>query len=242
MTTYKLLKSGIKSRSDMKELMDEENVDTDKLFRTLKQFKTVNRFFSGIHRVLSKTVLHYLRKNPSTHVISIIDLGSGGCDIPFWLINQCRRMKQPIEVCAVDHDKRIISHIQQTCLRVPELTFKLSSAKDALMEKEYDFVISNHFLHHLKNDEIGELLQLMNKKSRIGYVCNDLRRSRIALLQFALVAPILFRSSLTVVDGLRSICRGFTPKELNRWTTQLTPTPQVSRVFPAHLCISKIKE
>lgn len=228
-------------RSFVPELMEGRDVDEKELFRTLEQFRTINRFFSGIHGLLNKVLLNYIRKHPSPSGYSIIDLGTGGCDIPLWLIGQCRRMGQPVRITGIDQDPRVIAYIKRTVPSIPELTVCQATAHEALLNETYDFILSNHFLHHLCDREIPSVLRLMHTRSRIGYICNDLRRSRLALLLFAIIAPVLFKNSLTTTDGIRSIRKGFRFQELRAFTSELIPSPVLRAVIPYHLCLYHMK-
>jgi hypothetical protein len=52
------------------------------------------------------------------------------------------------------------------------------------------------------------------QRSRRGIVMSDLVRSYIPLLAFPLIQPIFARNYLTRHDGLLSIRRAYTPREL----------------------------
>lgn len=228
-------------RSQSPELMDRDDVNEKELFRTLDQFKNVNRYFSGIHGVLTKVFLKYMKENPRSEAYTVLDLGAGGCDIPIWLIKKCRKLRQPVKVVGVDHDQRTVSYVKPRVYDFPELSVVHSTARKALGEKRYDFIISNHFLHHLSDKELPQLICEIHSGSRIGYILNDLCRKRSAVLQFSLIAPLIFRDSFTVRDGLKSIYRGFTRSEIRSLAESLNPRPVIKTVFPAHICLYQLK-
>ncbi|MFP4013736.1 MAG: methyltransferase domain-containing protein [Chitinispirillaceae bacterium] len=230
-----IFESEMRFRSQLPELMDMKGIDENELFATLDQFRTVNRFFSGIHGVLEKVLIGYMKKHPRPQAYTILDLGAGGCDIPLWIIGRCRRMGQPVQVIAADHDQRVVSYVKKKHNGCSELSVIHTTAENALESLVFDFVISNHFLHHLSDFQLPAVIEKIHSRSKIGYVCNDICRSRMALLHYSLVAPIFFRNSLTVRDGLSSIRKGFTIGEIRRFLDPLVPSPEIRRVFPAHI-------
>lgn len=232
----------LRFRSQSPELMDMSGTDENELFATLDQFRIVNRFFSGIYGVLEQFLIGYMKKHHRSEEYTILDLGAGGCDIPLWIIGRCRRMGQPVRVTGADHDQRVVSYVKRKHSGCPELSVVHATAEKALESRVFDFVISNHFLHHLSDSQLPGIIQKIHSRSGIGYICNDLCRSRIAMLQFSLVAPILFHNSLTLRDGLSSIRKGFTMDEIRRLLEPLVPSPVIRKVFPAHICFFRLKK
>ena len=78
----------------------------------------------------------------------------------------------------------------------------------------YDFVLSNHVLHHLEDDDVHALCLAAAQAARHKVIFNDIHRQRLAYTLFTTTMPLLFRNSFVVEDGGLSIQRSFTPLEL----------------------------
>ena len=88
-------------RADLTERMDEPDCCETMLFRTLDQFRLVNRAFSRYTTLLNRYVGQEMCKAPEREYC-LIDLGAGGCDIARWLTRQTRRRHLRLRVLAVD--------------------------------------------------------------------------------------------------------------------------------------------
>jgi len=75
-------------------------------------------------------------------------------------------------------------------------------------------VLSNHVLHHLGAAELGALLVDSERLSRSVVLHGDIERHPLAYLGFGLGTWPFFRRSYIRVDGLTSIRRSFTYREL----------------------------
>ncbi len=72
--------------------------------------------------------------------------------------------------------------------------------------------------------------------TRKALVVNDLRRARVPLVFARLVFPWIFRSSVSVQDGLTSIRRAFTPGDLrDAFAAAGLSRVEIRRVFPYRL-------
>lgn len=79
----------------------------------------------------------------------------------------------------------------------------------------FDFVVSNHLLHHLSEREVAGLC---HDSAALGAIVlhNDIARADLAYLGFALLTGPFFRGSLITPDGLTSVRRAYTRPELRR--------------------------
>jgi hypothetical protein len=81
----------------------------------------------------------------------------------------------------------------------------------------FDFVFSNHLLHHLAWDDIKIFLDGIIAQTRLAFVMNDLKRSSWAYLGFTIFSGLLTHRSYHFYDGRLSIRRGFLPEELRQF-------------------------
>jgi hypothetical protein len=103
----------------------------------------------------------------------------------------------------------------------------------------FDFVFSNHFLHHLDWDEIRAFLDSILPRTRIAFLMNDLKRSRWAYVGFTIFSGLLTRRSYHFNDGRLSIKRAFLPEEFRSFLQKNFPDRPIKVVetYPARLVL-----
>jgi hypothetical protein len=79
-----------------------------------------------------------------------------------------------------------------------------------------DYFISCLFLHHLSPEGVIDLLARTFGAARCGIVMSDIVRGRLPVIGFKLGQPLFARSFLTRHDGVVSIRRAYTPRELRQ--------------------------
>jgi len=78
-----------------------------------------------------------------------------------------------------------------------------------------DLTISAMTLHHLEPDAGVQYLAEMDRAARVGFVVNDLVRSRIAHWVVWLITRFITRSAISRHDGPLSVKRSYTPREVS---------------------------
>lgn len=213
------------------ERMDDPDCSQSELENTYRQFSTINSLISQWRRIYRKVISPYARKNNKT---SILDIGFGGGDIPIKLARWATEDDLNLQITAVDPDQRAF-YFAQKLDRPKNVEFLNASTADLdAGDQQFDFVISNHLLHHLSKSELHEMLTQSKKLSRRAVIFNDIRRSDIGYLLFKLFAGPVFRSSFITQDGLTSIKRSYTYSEL----VDAVPRDwEVRKLFPFRLLL-----
>lgn len=228
--------SDLKTRSSASEIMDSSDCDLFMLHRTVNQFKYINMYLGGIRPLLQRTLLSHM-KSLGKDNYTILDLGAGGCDIPVWLSRTALKQSIRLVIYCIDNDRRIASFAARNCRGIEGIEIVVGDVFDVLTEYEADYLISNHFLHHLSDEDIIRLLKIINTKSKYGFIINDLLRSRVSLFFFFMICPLFFRNSFTLRDGLQSITRGFKAEELKKFRNVAGVDSAISYVSPGHICM-----
>lgn len=200
------------SRSREIERMDRPDAPEDRLFRTLGQFEIINRVFTRNRGAMETFILSAMRRAPGRRY-RLADLGSGGCDLPRWLIRRCRREGLHLRVRAIELDPRIRRFASAANAEYPEIEVVAADALDADAWGRPDFIFANHLLHHLEDDVIVRMLGLL-ETSGARYILSDIQRSRWAAVPYAVLVGLLFHGGFLLEDGLASIRRGFHRHEL----------------------------
>jgi 2-polyprenyl-3-methyl-5-hydroxy-6-metoxy-1,4-benzoquinol methylase len=247
----------LRQRATAAELMDDPDSDEQALRRTLQQFSMINRLLTGMRPVVRREVLGRMEALIASGAVerdyqfTVLDAGAGGCDIPCWLIGEASRRGISLRVIAVDADERVVSYARQaaeSCISAGTLDLIHGSALEfpgeflgESPEKAVDFIMANHFLHHLSDHEIAQFLRTAVERCRYGVIINDIARSRISLIGYWLLTLVTFRNSFARYDGMLSIMKGFRRRELlTIAATSISPekgTVHVTRAFPGRLIL-----
>lgn len=205
----------MKERLYQAELMDEAGCNEKKLNRTIRQFGLLNALFSAAVPLFRKHILPVM-KTQRDREWTILDLGAGGGDIDRALVRLVRRQGLKVRITALDLDEKIVGWARDLCQNYPEITVVQGSAFDLTSLGMFDFVISNHMLHHLSFDQVSLVTANARAHSRFGYLLNDLRRSLWAYLGYTLFTALFVHRSFAFTDGRLSIRRGFLRHELEK--------------------------
>jgi len=216
---------------DAVEIMDDPHCDAETLRRTYANFRYVNAVVSGLRHTYRRDIRPRLSADAET---SLLDIGSGGGDVARSLARWAARDGLRLRVRAIDPDAR--AHAYATGRPpLPGLDFRRALSSDLVAAGErYDIVLSNHVLHHLDGAELGALLVDSERLSRGLVLHGDIERAPLAYLGFGLGTWPFFRRSYIRADGLTSIRRSFTWREL---TAVAPPGWSVHREVPYRLIL-----
>jgi len=221
-----------------REKMDRADADLGQLLRTIRQFQRINVLFSASRSLLREHFFPVMERAPR-RMYTLLDVGAGGCDIAVWIAREARKRDLTLEITALVNDARILPVAYRAVRDYPEIRIIEGNALDASRLGTFDFVFSNHFLHHLAWDEIGIFLQQVIDRTRIAFLMNDLKRSHWAYLGCTIFIGLLTRRSFAFYDGRLSIRRGFLPEELRDFVTRNFPGAgiQVAEASPARVLL-----
>lgn len=183
------------------ELLD-EGVSDEETIRSLGDLRFVNRWLGG-QRALLRTV------GPALSGVEhprILDVGCGSADLPAFLVRSL-----PQGAMAVGLDLKLL-HLRQA---PPEVRCVLADVRrPPFPPRSFDVVTVSLFLHHFDAPEVADVLRGLFALCRRALVVNDLRRAWVPYAFGRAVFPFVFRSPVSIADGLLSIRRAFIPREL----------------------------
>ncbi|MEX2571522.1 MAG: methyltransferase domain-containing protein [Gemmatimonadota bacterium] len=202
------------SRERRPELMDQPDADSGELAKSLHDLARVNRWLGGASTA-TRLVLD-LARNISEQPVTILDVGTGGADIPRKLIREARRVGLAVRILATDLHPATVAMAARATANSPEIAVQRADALDLpFTDAEFHFVTCCTTLHHFDRVEALQALREMDRVARYGVVVTDLARSRAALLGARLLAGTLWRDHpITRHDGPASVRAAFTPAEL----------------------------
>ena len=220
------------------ELMDRPDSPARLLRNTLRQFRWINRTLTPCHRLLCRHVLPRMRADRE-RAWTMLDIGSGGCDLPLWLVERCRRERLDLTVTCVDHDPRVVEFARQRVANHPEITLVYGDALSlaGIAPGGWDFIFSNHFLHHLSTPQIGNCLRQVVRACREQCIMSDLVRSRLSYWLYTAAAGAFLRNSFAYEDGRLSIRKSLTKHEAQLLVASdpALADLQVRSMFPGHI-------
>ena len=182
--------------------------------RSLTEVARLNALFGG-RRITLAHVKRLVSRMPARRRLTVLDVGTGSADIPLALVRWARRARRPIRVLALDRDWQTLGIARATAARYPEIV-PIQGDALALPVRPHavDVVISALTLHHLEPEAAVRFLAETDAAARVGFVVNDLARSRTAYVLVWLATRVFTRSRMSRHDGHLSVRRAYTPDEL----------------------------
>ena len=194
------------------ELLDVPASPSD-LEESLSDISRLNRYFGGSW--VTRSHLIRLLGEESRRPVTILDVGSGGADIPIRLVRWARRRGRRFRLIAVDRDRQILDVARLRAQAYPEIAFVQADGLHLPVRSGgVDAAISSLTLHHLEPDVAPHLLAEMSRISRIGFVVNDLIRSRVAYALVWVATRLFAWNRISRHDGPLSVLRAYTPGEI----------------------------
>ncbi len=224
-------------KPDLQELMDDPNCDSEKLKNTYRQFRTINKLLSKWELIYKKEIKPILKQQSGK--ARLLDIGFGGGDISLQLSELAAKDGFHLDITSIDSDSRSLEYIQT--LEIPSnIQFRHALSTDLVNEQvSYDFVISNHLLHHLDQPSFETICSEAKLLATKKVIFNDIERSDLGFIFFASLSKLFFRNSFISYDGRISIKRSYTFDEL----FQIAPDNwKVRRIIPYRLILIYEKE
>jgi 2-polyprenyl-3-methyl-5-hydroxy-6-metoxy-1,4-benzoquinol methylase len=202
---------------------------------SLRDVARLNALFGG-RRLTVRHVARLAASLPPNRPLTVLDVGTGGADVPVALVRWARRAGRPIRVLALDHDRDTLQVARRGVSSYPEIVLIRGDARALPVRSGgVDVVISALTLHHLEPDDAALALDQIAAASRAGYVVNDLERSPTGLLLVWLVTRLLARSPLSRHDGPLSVRRAYTAAEALALCGKAGLLDATIRRYPLHL-------
>lgn len=200
--------------SGAEELLDGPLDDRATLVGNLRDLARINRRLGGVR--LTTSAVDALA--PGSAPIALLDIGTGGADIPLALIEQGRTTGRLVRVTGIDSRPEILSAAALADPRVTgtgELALHVGDGhRLPYPDDAFDIVHASLLVHHFEPGPARALLAEMGRVARLGVVLNDVVRSRRALLGAWLLTRVLLRNRFTRHDAPLSVRRAYTVAEL----------------------------
>ena len=200
--------------SGAEELLDGPLDDRPALVGNLRDLARVNRRLGGID--LSARAIDVLA--PGRSPIEVLDVGTGGADIPLALIDRGRTRGRLIRVTGIDSRPEVLEAAALADRRVTatgELALHVADGQALpFPDAAFEIVHSSLVIHHLEPGEARALIAEMARVARLGVVVNDLVRGRAAWAGAWALSHLATRNRFTRRDAPLSVRRAYSVAEL----------------------------
>jgi len=200
-------------QSHQAELLDEEVTDQRLLRANLRDMAQANRWL-GANRAVVRQVAAWLEEMPPEQTPRVLDVATGGADLPYMLQRWGERHGRTLTVLGCDLSRNVLEIAALETRHTPVLLVQGDALRLPFADNGVDIVTCTQALHHFSRDAAVRLLRELTRVARIGVIVNDLRRSYLAYWGARLLAygPV---SPLSRHDGPLSVLRAYTPAEVS---------------------------
>jgi 2-polyprenyl-3-methyl-5-hydroxy-6-metoxy-1,4-benzoquinol methylase len=194
------------------ELMDQPGLDAGDHVRALQGLRRIN-LLSRSDSILWSEIARLARQRGGPPV-RVLDLATGGGDIPIALARRAARAGLNVEIDGCDISVQAVQHAQrQAAAQGVDVRFFALDALADHLPPGYDVVSCSLFLHHLDESNAINLLQRMAEATERSVLVNDLVRSRRGYAMALVGCHVLTSSRVVRADGPASVAAAFTPSE-----------------------------
>ena len=198
------------------EWMDRPDNAPDALAGALHDIRAVNRWLGGA-RVIVEGVAAAWRTADPQRPFTILDVGTGGADVPLAIVRAARAAGRPVAIIGIDREPATVTFARNATREVPEIQIERADAfNPGFSEDSFDLVVASMFLHHFEHDEAVRLVAGFRRLARRAVLVNDLRRHALPWAFIAVASRVTRRHPMFVHDAPLSVLRGFTEGELRR--------------------------
>ena len=202
------------SRLQATEHLDAAKHEPAQLDLTLDHLATVNRWLGGT-RVVLKHLRQWLLEGGCSRVL---DVGTGGGDIPRAIVAWAAKGRRAVDVHGVDIQVPIAFRARDRC--ASESLIRVAVADGMRLpfaDNTFDVATSSMTLHHLDDSHTHVFVAELSRVSTRAVIINDLERHPINYYGARVLAVTVWRTDrYTRHDGPISVLRSFSPRELHR--------------------------
>jgi 2-polyprenyl-3-methyl-5-hydroxy-6-metoxy-1,4-benzoquinol methylase len=205
------------SRSQEQEWMDRPGHGPDVLRQNLRDLERCNRWLGGV-RLTRRGLERVLAaaRVPVGSTVSVVDVGTGGGDIPRALLHWALRRGYDLRLVATDVSPEILVVARSVpCAGRPLRWLAADGVRLPFGDGAFDIAITSLALHHMERwTDAVALLRELRRVSRLGFVMNDIVRGWPGYAGAWLLSRLFSRSALTHHDGPLSVRRAYTVAEM----------------------------
>jgi 2-polyprenyl-3-methyl-5-hydroxy-6-metoxy-1,4-benzoquinol methylase len=204
--------TGLASRRLRPEVMDQPGLDPGRHRSALRALARINFLSRTAGRLWPP--LAALAREAAPRTLRVLDVATGGGDVPLRLGRRFARAGLPVVLEGCDRSAVAVEYAAEAARRQgAAVRFFVADALADPLPAGHDVVMCSLFLHHLADDQAIDLLRRMGEAAGRMVLVSDLVRSRAGLLLAHVATRLLTLSDVVHADGPRSVEAAFTPAE-----------------------------
>ena len=198
------------------EWMDRTGNTKSQLEGALRDIGAVNRYLGGSRAALH-AIAPFLAACPEGGTLHLLDVGTGGGDVPAALASAARKQGKRLAIVGIDRDPVTAAHAHRETAGNPDVDIVRADAfATGFATGSFDLVLASMFLHHFAHAEAVALVREFRRIATQAVIVNDLERHLLPWAFIAIGARLTRRDPMFVHDAPLSVLRGFTKHELHR--------------------------
>jgi SAM-dependent methyltransferase len=191
------------------ELLDNPAADPATVALSLQNIARANRWFGGAAAVRFG-LGRLLGSAARGQTLTLLDLGTGLGDLPRMAVRW--GVRRGIRIVPLGLE---LNRVAARLARTREVATAVGCAgTPPVRDKSVDVVLVSQVAHHLSAPSVVHLLRTCDRLARRAVIVSDLRRHVLAAPSFRFGARLLGFDPVTRSDGVTSIRRGFSRREL----------------------------
>ncbi|HMO27285.1 MAG TPA: methyltransferase domain-containing protein [Tepidisphaeraceae bacterium] len=211
------------------EWMDHPDADPALLAQSLVYLRRINRLL-GYVRSTIKHLESLTRSLPHDRPLTVLDVGTGGADLPEALCRWADRRGRAIRVIGLDLHARTLTAARRSLVDSRIALLRGDALDLPMPDRSVDVAMCSLFLHHLDDAQVVQALREMRRVARVGLVAGDLLRHRRAYLWIKLLT--LTANPMVRHDAPISVLQSFRSPEIVALARQAgLPSPALHRHF-----------
>jgi SAM-dependent methyltransferase len=198
------------------ESMDDPACTEEMLRPNLEDLGRINRLTGAVHLVcayLDRLLPVWRRSHTLGAPLALLDVATGGADIPRAAAQWAARRGVPVRIVAVDRHPVTARLAAEGSAAFSEIEVVRADARALpFRDGAFDACLCSIALHHLEPEERPALLRRLDRLGRLGFFIVDLVRSPATRAGVWLLTRC-FRNPLIRADGPRSVGRAYSWEE-----------------------------
>ncbi len=203
----------------LEESLDAPTVDARLLASSLRDLRRLGALL-GWTRLAVQDVAR-LAARQHLRAFSVLDVGTGAANVPIALARWARRQHLEAQITASDISAPTLAVARANCADFPEIRLEQQNALALdYPDQSFDVVLCQGVLHHFSASEAATLLKELARVARDAVIVTDLQRKLPLYVGAWLLMHLLVSNPITRQDGLASIRRAYTPREVRALAAQ----------------------
>lgn len=213
------------------EIMDDSSLEVGHHHSALQGLQLIN-ILSGIAGQNFRALAGLAEGGGSP--LKVLDIATGGGDIPIALAKKVKRRNLPFKIAACDKSQTAMDYARLIAKKKNiNIDFFQHDISIGGIPAGYDVISCNLFLHHLPVLQTYKFLKNISRAARIGVIVNDLQRCWPGLILSFCVPPLLTASAVVHQDGIQSVRAAYSLWEIKRIAERAgLKGSQIRRMWP----------